>query len=622
MPASAEERPFAERSAHERDARALPPAAALGRPPKWQELKARRAVAPEGLPPFVQLEDHEWTRVALGLAAAGPARPIAWRLGPDTVAGALGTSGVSPPPPFEAAAPGSAADRSGLWLLRKDGTAIDSLPPTPRVLAAGRRAGLVTLWTRDGIRCLFDVTAAGSIGIDGPPVAAGSALSELVVELGSRRWSDLEEVYLVGFGRELHGLDGIHFLAEVRDALELLRTADRHGSPSRCLVVAPALPGSGDRGNLASLIALAGQIESTSVVCCEPSLAVRTVWRLAARGETLHLELRHPLGSVVLFDPRDDREPRPLSHEQADTPADEEERARQPGADASEDADAPARAAYADPLARRFSDGPFVMAKAPVHEQVPDRREEVEIMVLGMVDVVGTDEPVHRRPRLTELLVYLAFHREGLLRDSFGAALWPERRISSQTIANRLHEARRALGTSRNGRSRLGRVRGQLRLGDDVVTDWERFEELTSDGSGPQSWRLALSLVRGRPFLGLAHAEWTVLEGHVAAMERAIVETALALGDYFLSADNPPAADWAAQQALLASPWDERLYRLLMRSAEAAGNRGAIDAALRSLASVLELSGDPLLGVHPTTARLYRSLTGRGGDPPARRPPR
>jgi DNA-binding SARP family transcriptional activator len=599
-------------------------------------------MAPDDLPAFVQLEDHEWTRIALGLASTSPARPLAWRLGPDSLAGILppipltgGSSSVArvaqeltllaPPMPLA-----RGDGNHPIWLLHKDATAIDALPPTPRVLAASRRAGLVTLWQRAGIRCLLDVMAAGSVGIDGPPVAVGSALSEIVVELGSRRWCDLDEVYLVGFGRELHGLADIRFLAEVRDALALLRSSDPDSAPSRCFVVAPAPPRTGERGNLVSLMRLAAAHGRASVVCCEPSLPVNMIWRLAARGETLHLEVRQPLGPVTLLDPRDDSEPTaaadPDGYHRDEHTADDGGADHRGGSAIDSDdsgvhdlggrgAPAAIPRSAAAVLARRLSPGPFV-APPPAPAEAPPRPDAVEIRVLGGIEILGTAEPVDHRPRLTELLVYLAFHRDSVERDSFGAALWPERRIPGQTIANRLSEARRALGASADGRNRLRRVHGRLHLADDVVTDWDRFGELTSEGSGPQSWRLALSQVRGRPFQGLAQAEWTVLEGYAAAVERAVVEAALALGDYSLSASNPAAADWAAQQGLLASPWDERLYRLLMRSAEAAGNRGAIDAALRSLAQVLELRGDPLLGVHPTTAQLYRSLMQSGGPEP------
>jgi hypothetical protein len=48
-----------------------------------------------------------------------------------------------------------------------------------------------------------------------------------------------------------------------------------------------------------------------------------------------------------------------------------------------------------------------------------------------------------------------------------------------------------------------------------------------------------------------------------------------------------------------------------MRAADGLGNRGGVDAALRGLALALELEGDPLLGIHPETSALYRSLTAR-----------
>ena len=67
----------------------------------------------------------------------------------------------------------------------------------------------------------------------------------------------------------------------------------------------------------------------------------------------------------------------------------------------------------------------------------------------------------------------------------------------------------------------------------------------------------------------------------------------------------------AAHQGLRAAPWDERLHRVLMRSADLAGNRAGVEATLRHLALVLEVEGDPLRHVHPETAALYARLVGR-----------
>ena len=120
-------------------------------------------------------------------------------------------------------------------------------------------------------------------------------------------------------------------------------------------------------------------------------------------------------------------------------------------------------------------------------------------------------------------------------------------------------------------------------------------------------------LVRGRPFSGLAKGEWTVLEGFSATIESRIVDVAIRLAEHLLELGDLFGAEWALRRGLTAAPWDERLYRLLMTVADAAGNRGGVESALRSLGQALDWGGDPLDVVHPETAALYRRLTGRTG---------
>ncbi len=123
---------------------------------------------------------------------------------------------------------------------------------------------------------------------------------------------------------------------------------------------------------------------------------------------------------------------------------------------------------------------------------------------------------------------------------------------------------------------------------------------------------------RGRPFDDLAEGNWTILEGFVGEIERVVVELALRLGEHCLGEGDVDGASFAAQMAIRASPWDERLHRLLMRAADAAGNRAGMDEILRHLALVLEVDGDPLGGVHPETAALYARLSGRPSTTSAR----
>jgi hypothetical protein len=148
-------------------------------------------------------------------------------------------------------------------------------------------------------------------------------------------------------------------------------------------------------------------------------------------------------------------------------------------------------------------------------------------------------------------------------------------------------------------------------LSPDVKTDWSEFLVFTDQVSGPASWRRALMLVRGRPFSGLAKGDWTALEGFSATIEARVVDVASRLAEHLLEMDDLFGAEWAIRRGLMIAPWDERLYRLLMTHADAAGNRGGVESALRSLGHALEWSGDPIDVVHPETAALYRRLTER-----------
>jgi len=224
--------------------------------------------------------------------------------------------------------------------------------------------------------------------------------------------------------------------------------------------------------------------------------------------------------------------------------------------------------------------------------------------------VRGVDGTLTRRPKLTELVVFLALHPNGATTDAWTTALWPGRQVPLQTIANRLSETRGLLGFASDGRPRLRRS-GELHRVSEVTTDWARFRELAAPTASLDSWRAALELVRGRPFEDLSSNLWTAIECTAVTIEQAIIECALRVGHRLLELDDPNGATAAAHCGLRASPWDEPLHRLLMLAADATGNRAGVEATLRHLALVLEVEGDPLRHVHPETAELYSRLLGR-----------
>jgi hypothetical protein len=132
-----------------------------------------------------------------------------------------------------------------------------------------------------------------------------------------------------------------------------------------------------------------------------------------------------------------------------------------------------------------------------------------------------------------------------------------------------------------------------------------------ADTQGAGHWQEALELVRGRPFEGLRASDWPILEGIAPAMEATIVDVAGRLAGAYLHEGNPSGAEWAARKGLLVSPYDERLYRMLLRVADRAGNPAGVESVMSELIRVVADEVEPFDSVHPSTMELYRSLSRR-----------
>lgn len=269
-----------------------------------------------------------------------------------------------------------------------------------------------------------------------------------------------------------------------------------------------------------------------------------------------------------------------------------------------------------------------VAHSADDHRDGPGVRGEVDVGVLGPAEVRGASGPFERAWSL-ELVVYLVMHPRGATSDEWATALWPDRLMAAPTLYSIASAARRALGRSRSGHDHLPRRHGRLQLSPTVGTDWQRLRALAA-GPVTDDWERALSLVRGRPFEGLRAPDWAVLEGVVAEVEGGVVDLALRLAEHRLAAGDGRRAAWAARRGLLASPYDERLYRILLRAADLEGNPAGVEAAMAELVLLVaggdgaslvtgvrtQRRGHPLPVtatdlVHPDTAALYRALSRR-----------
>lgn len=258
---------------------------------------------------------------------------------------------------------------------------------------------------------------------------------------------------------------------------------------------------------------------------------------------------------------------------------------------------------------RRGEDGGSggVPLRAARRREAPARTDvEVEVAILGPVEIRGAERPM-RRAGATELVVYLAMHSSGVASDAWATAIWPDRVMAPSSLHSTASEARRALGRSQSGEDHLPRQHGRLRLAPTVGSDWQRFLDLAEQGS-PMCLEEAISLVRGEAFQGLRAVDWTVLEGFAASIEAKVVDVATSLAEHFLELGDASGAEWAARLGLKASHYDERLYRVLMRAADAAGNPAGVERVMDELMSVVAEEVEPYDMVHPETAALYARL--------------
>jgi DNA-binding SARP family transcriptional activator len=245
----------------------------------------------------------------------------------------------------------------------------------------------------------------------------------------------------------------------------------------------------------------------------------------------------------------------------------------------------------------------------------------VDVCVLGPVEVRGAAGPFRRSAAL-ELVVYLAFHPRPVRHGEWSLALWPARSVSTSTVHSTASDARRALGRDGAGEEHLPRTGGHLQLGPGVGTDVARFEALAASGE-PADLAAAMALVRGPVFAGLRHTDWALFDGTESSVQSLVAETALRAADLFVDRGRADRAERIVRRALLTSPYDERLYRSLLRAAAAQGNRVGLRATVAQLVSLAgEESatagrttaagpGEPVLSLlHPETAALYRELAG------------
>jgi DNA-binding SARP family transcriptional activator len=518
-------------------------------------------------------------------------------------------------PPREPPMPFQPTDDPALWVLpaqSQERYRAESPPALQEVETPC--PALVTVGYGGSSTLLVNLETLGSLSVGGED--ATLVLEAVVVELGTLPWADSVDTLVVGHGSELKALERVRqvptvaaAVAEARQRLvadERLAAASalpstasarwRAGDSAWDALVVVCMPSAAEAEPEACrrLVELAGDGRNGTVALIGAAAPARWI----ARADGGPLSLTGPTGWSLLAGVRSQPSARSLLSDVDSILA---------VATGEPDGPRPAAEIESESAGRSVAgttptDAPITLGGPPEHE--------VEVRVLGPVEVLGA-KPFARAWAL-ELVVYLVMHESGATTDQWASALWPDRLMASASLHSTASSARRALGTSSTGADHLPRSHGRLTLGPTVTSDWARFRQLAASDD-PERLTEALHLIRGRPFLGLRSTDWVLLEGFMADIEGLVVDVACRAAEHALRNGNAAEAEVAARLGLRVSEFDERLYRILLRAADAAGNPAGVESTMRELVRLVADEVEPYDAVHPETLELYKQLSRRAG---------
>ena len=610
------------------------------RPGRRPRLPLGRAAHIEGQlraaaePEWARFLDAALRAMAAGLDQTGTVPPAlqAVLLGPTQLEVLLEERTEAAPPPFTLGPDGRR------WILPRH------LPVTDLEAAAGDAVAplpaLVTLGLTDAGQLLINLEAPGLTALVGNPTATRPLLDAMAVEFATAASSGFVQVLLVGFGPELDRLERVQRVERLEDALPGLERQAQEAaalvddrqvgsilggriagdgadswSPTVVLVAQPPSPASLER-----LATVTANSRHSTVAAVLVGDAPQAGWHLEVDDD----HVRVPALELAVRPQRLTKDETAAIGALLDTAGDV--KGVEPTAPPYNQLEPTATPAGPPGAVAELRAGKAAGARlAAVSLARPTTAEAtasatVAVRVLGRVEVHGAGPRIERAKSI-EAIVYLALHPKGVDPDRLWEALWPEKPLQRGTLHTTITTARTGLGRGpapdRAPYFPAARE-GLYRLSAAVGLDWAHFQVLAARGhdggpDGIEVLRQALEMVRGMPLEAPTSRayEWAVV--HRTEMETVIAETAERLGLLYLDAGDPEQARWAARRGLSASPYDERLYRILMRAADAAGNTAGVEAVWQELLAVLGVDLELVdQDLHPETVALYASLRPAG----------
>lgn len=213
---------------------------------------------------------------------------------------------------------------------------------------------------------------------------------------------------------------------------------------------------------------------------------------------------------------------------------------------------------------------------------------DVEVRILGTpaVDAPGPVDQ-ERLELLTELVIYLALHRDGVHPRVLAAAVWP-RGASEDVVTATFGHANAWLGTDAAGKPRIAvGPDGRWQLSPDVRCDWDLFTAYAHRSSQPNSdaeidLTTALRMVSGPLWSNLPAGRygWLGTSAVQTATRAAVVDVAHRLTELTLGFGDTTTAMAACRTGLRAVPTSEILWRDLLRTVAARGDRHTLEAVV------------------------------------------
>ena len=520
---------------------------------------------------------------ALGHAGRTPPTVVAAYLSSDHLDLWVTPADLAAPSPWTVVGDGQVWRLPAAALHRLDSEQVEgALAPFP---------GLVSLGTDSGGRVLVDLEAAhGLICLTGPEETVTSALSAMVVELATNRWSDRMSITLVGFGEDLTMLapdriTAVPTLAQALPAIEaraaevsqalaitgigsVLTGRARGGDPETwaphyLIMATPPTPQEQQR-----LLALAAVRHAAAVgyVVAGDVPGAAWTWQISGQGQLVAAQLGFDVQAQML-------------------PPSQHAALVELFAGAAQPPDAPL--------------DPAPASSVPAAQLAPGSVMPVEITVLGPVSVQapGVIEP-GRGALVTELVVYLAVHPEGVHPNVLAGALWP-RGVTSEVRDAALTRAAEWLGVDVAGRPHLETdPAGRLRLGPGVRVDWLVFRALAGLAQGAleagdeESYLArALSLVDGQLLAGRdpGRYAWLAADDLEYEVTARVADAAHRVSSLRLGRGDAHGAMDAARSGLRLAFADELLWRDLLRAVHATGDQHLVRSVVDEVCARIAL---------------------------------